>query len=565
MINVNGHNDRQIFNGQAQGGVNADVSGNVHVNAVRPGGSVTSSDASKLVTDIRNLMTGDAFSGEVALLDNGVVTIKLADGSQLNASLQNQVNNLTPGQNLTFVVTQNNGNTVLLKPMAQDMQSSYIAAKALEAAGLADIPANEEMVHELLNQNMSISAQTLNDMAKLAAKYPDAGTDTLVRLNKLGIPVTQENIQQFEAYKSYESSISDDISSLGSGIADRLSQIAAGQGAGEAAQLMQTVTDILYGQNTDGNVHVVNTDSDTAQNVQSGEARTDALQAGAAKAYKNTGVGALVSAETRNALAGMIEDTFGSIPQNLAQGLADSQLTAQEFMNTLSSMMSSSDVDTEKLSKLLSSDGYKEMFGMVMRDTMRLSPSDVQKKDAISEFYEKVRNNAGKLADALGEKAQEKQDSQLSKALNNIRNNVEFMNDLNRNMTYFQMPIKFSENNANGELYVFTNKKKLAKKGDDVSALLHLDMEHLGPMDIYVKLKGKNVSTNFCLESEEMLDFVYAHIDQLNDRLEKLGLNCHFDMKVREPEEQFDFVQDFVDADVPKMAPTTPFVFDRKA
>ncbi|MCI6020515.1 MAG: flagellar hook-length control protein FliK [[Bacteroides] pectinophilus] len=565
MINVNGHNDRQIFNGQAQGGVNADVSGNVHVSAVRPGGSVTSSDASKLVTDIRNLMTGDAFSGEVASLDNGVVTIKLADGSQLNASLQNQVNNLTPGQNLTFVVTQNNGNTVLLKPMAQDMQSSYIAAKALEAAGLADIPANEEMVHELLNQNMSISAQTLNDMAKLAAKYPDAGTDTLVRLNKLGIPVTQENIQQFEAYKSYESSISDDISSLGSGIADRLSQIAAGQGAGEAAQLMQTVTDILYGQNTDGNVHVVNTDSDTAQNVQSGEARTEALPAGAAKAQENTGVGALVSAETRNALAGMIEDTFGSIPQNLAQGLADSQLTAQEFMNTLSSMMSSSDVDTEKLSKLLSSDGYKEMFGMVMRDTMRLSPSDVQKKDAISEFYEKVRNNAGKLADALGEKAQEKQDSQLSKALNNIRNNVEFMNDLNRNMTYFQMPIKFSENNANGELYVFTNKKKLAKKGDDVSALLHLDMEHLGPMDIYVKLKGKNVSTNFCLESEEMLDFVYAHIDQLNDRLEKLGLNCHFDMKVREPEEQFDFVQDFVDADVPKMAPTTPFVFDRKA
>ena len=565
MINVNGHNDRQIFNGQAQGGVNADVSGNVHVSAVRPGGSVTSSDASKLVTDIRNLMTGDAFSGEVASLDNGVVTIKLADGSQLNASLQNQVNNLTPGQNLTFVVTQNNGNTVLLKPMAQDMQSSYIAAKALEAAGLADIPANEEMVHELLNQNMSISAQTLNDMAKLAAKYPDAGTDTLVRLNKLGIPVTQENIQQFEAYKSYESSISDDISSLGSGIADRLSQIAAGQGAGEAAQLMQTVTDILYGQNTDGNVHVVNTDSDTAQNVQSGEARTEALQAGAAKAQENTGVGALVSAETRNALAGMIEDTFGSIPQNLAQGLADSQLTAQEFMNTLSSMMSSSDVDTEKLSKLLSSDGYKEMFGMVMRDTMRLSPSDVQKKDAISEFYEKVRNNAGKLADALGEKAQEKQDSQLSKALNNIRNNVEFMNDLNRNMTYFQMPVKFSENNANGELYVFTNKKKLAKKGDDVSALLHLDMEHLGPMDIYVKLKGKNVSTNFCLESEEMLDFVYAHIDRLNDRLEKLGLNCHFDMKVREPEEQFDFVQDFVDADVPKMAPTTQFVFDRKA
>ena len=35
MINVNGHNDRQMYNGQAQGGVNADASGNVHVSASR--------------------------------------------------------------------------------------------------------------------------------------------------------------------------------------------------------------------------------------------------------------------------------------------------------------------------------------------------------------------------------------------------------------------------------------------------------------------------------------------------------------------------------------------------
>lgn len=38
------------------------------------------------------------------------------------------------------------------------------------------------------------------------------------------------------------------------------------------------------------------------------------------------------------------------------------------------------------------------------------------------------------------------------------------MNDLNKNMTYFQMPVKFSESEGNGELYVFTNKKNLAGK-----------------------------------------------------------------------------------------------------
>ena len=111
------------------------------------------------------------------------------------------------------------------------------------------------------------------------------------------------------------------------------------------------------------------------------------------------------------------------------------------------------------------------------------------------------------------------------------------MNDLNRNMTYFQMPVRFSEGTGNGELYVFTNKKTLHNNPENVSALLHLDMEHLGSVDVYVKLAGKNVTTNFCLEDSETLDFVYDHIDRLNARLEALGYTAHFEMKLTQPQE----------------------------
>ena len=81
--------------------------------------------------------------------------------------------------------------------------------------------------------------------------------------------------------------------------------------------------------------------------------------------------------------------------------------------------------------------------------------------------------------------------------------------------------------------------------------MLHLDMEHLGPIDVYVKLNKKNVSTNFVLESEELLDFVYAHIDELNRRLEQLGYSAHFEMKVSENvKDEFNFVNDFVGGDI---------------
>ena len=120
------------------------------------------------------------------------------------------------------------------------------------------------------------------------------------------------------------------------------------------------------------------------------------------------------------------------------------------------------------------------------------------------------------------------------------------MNDLNKNMTYFQMPLRFSQSDANGELYVFTNKKALAQGTDNVSALLHLDMENLGPVDVFVRLNKKNVSTNFCLESEELLDFVYSNIDKLNARLKALGYNTTFEMKLNGEQKDFDFVNDFV-------------------
>lgn len=148
--------------------------------------------------------------------------------------------------------------------------------------------------------------------------------------------------------------------------------------------------------------------------------------------------------------------------------------------------------------------------------------------------------------------------------MDSIRSNIDFMNDLNKNMTYFQMPVRFSESDANGELYVFTNKRALAEGRDNISALLHLDMEHLGPVDVYVHLQGMNVSTNFCLESEQLLDFVYSNIDKLSRRLEALGYSTTFEMKVNDDGKHFDFVEDFINRDItPRI--TSQYILDIKA
>ena len=41
-------------------------------------------------------------------------------------------------------------------------------------------------------------------------------------------------------------------------------------------------------------------------------------------------------------------------------------------------------------------------------------------------------------------------------------------------------------------------------KDGNVSALLHLDMENLGPMDVYVAMQNNRVNTHFYMQDDDM-------------------------------------------------------------
>ena len=59
------------------------------------------------------------------------------------------------------------------------------------------------------------------------------------------------------------------------------------------------------------------------------------------------------------------------------------------------------------------------------------------------------------------------------------------------------------------------------------TALLHLDMEHLGPVDVYVSMDtssaASKLSTNFYVADDSILDFLNDHMDELTARLEAKG------------------------------------------
>ena len=154
----------------------------------------------------------------------------------------------------------------------------------------------------------------------------------------------------------------------------------------------------------------------------------------------------------------------------------------------------------------------------------------------VEQLYERVREQTMRMHQALA--AAEKGETPLARSVQNLQNNVDFMNQMNHMYTYVQLPLKMLGNNAHGDLYVYTNKKNLAAKDGNVSALLHLDMEHLGPLDVYVTMQNQKVSTNFTVQDESILDLIEEHIGLLHDRLAKRGYDFKAHMQIKEAEEE---------------------------
>ena len=107
-----------------------------------------------------------------------------------------------------------------------------------------------------------------------------------------------------------------------------------------------------------------------------------------------------------------------------------------------------------------------------------------------------------------------------------IRGNIEFMNQINQTYHYVQLPLKMSGQSANGELYVYTNKKQQDGQEGEFSAFLHLDMENLGATDVSVRMQEKKVRTNFYFDNDAAYRLVEMHLPVLEKRLKNKGYEC---------------------------------------
>ncbi len=512
---------------------------------------------------VANMANGETFTGEVVSKNGDTATIRLNGGGEINALLSKDMN-IMEGKNVTFQVVSNNGDAVAIRTLFNNNSQELIAMNALKEAGIEANPKSMLMMSDLLNNNMPIDKGSLSAMYSKILSNPNIDQSNMVNLAGRGFELNADNLGKLNALVNFEERVSSTVSSLIDDIPKEMTNMldegdvkgtvklftdisnaingTLGEAGAEGKAAFQAVAD--SGSETakvfisDAGENVVQTTNPDVKNVITEEpfmeipASGEAVNAGSEKVLAEGDLAALKGAD-EGQLAGTIkaEDavTLSNILKEInpninvsAEDILNGNIDNAKLMSDIAKAFGDNPEAASHMKSLMDNDAFNGIMKNELKEMWLLNPEKMAKDGDISEYYTKLNNQIHAVAQSMSETLSSS--GNLSQALNNLSQNLEFLNDLNQFIAYVQLPLNMEGEAASGDLYVFANKKNLAEKEDNLTALLHLNMEYLGPLDVYVKLSADtHISTNFTVASDEVLDLLEAHMDMLTERLKDKG------------------------------------------
>ena len=558
----------------------------------------------QLTGTLSSLQTGNVFEGTVTDISDGQVLLTLANGEKISARLEGQIQ-LQLNQAMFFEVKSNTQTQIAIKPYLNGDSSNPTLLKALMQAGMGVTTDNLEMVRTMMEEQLPIDKNSLNQMMRQLAMFPKAEPSVIAQMNKLGIPVTEANVQQFSNYKADTAAIMKELEN----VLEQLPKSIAGEGdtAGQMTAKNMQLMDILFGGETieqsqdtgakaqellaktaDGSVVIKNGTEQQAADIakelqqtlstaEDGMQQTSAAgegiqQADAAKQAE----GRQMPAATQGSLGEILgKEGAASLEQQLKaletdgkqvlfdkNGNLNTGMSAEEFLKNLNQLFKENEFpQKEALFKLFSGKEYQTILKKAVENQWYLEPQETGSKETIEKLYNRLQTQMNRLDEFIKQAGSGTEG--LQKAVADVRGNIEFMNQINQIYNFVQLPLKMNGQNVNSELYVYTNKKNPRDMDGELRAFLHLDMDHLGSTDISVKMKGTAVKTNFYMADDASYELILAHAEELAERLENKGYQCQ--IEVKSEEKDMDFVEDFLKHDMPSAGKVYRYSFDVRA
>ena len=551
----------------------------------------------KLVSSLNEMSKGMIFEGTVSSVRGNQVKLALSNGQQILARLAGKFS-FEQGQSVFFQVKNNDGGTIEIKPYTVDGEGANLTLMdALKAAGLPVDGINLSMVNKMMEEQMPIDKTSLNQMYQLVQDNKDINVTTLVELKRLGIEINQVNAAQFENYANDKQAITIAMDSLIDELPNALSaeDLSMYKLVTQARDILNIVTEglpeetFISSEASDmSQYEAIMRDNQSAPVVKkhfniaelfeslnsvSGESQdiyttqkinnapaTDTILLQENETKSNT-IGFLLSDKQIEELNEQVRMLLPNVQENnISLYSEDSSVVG--ILNDIKSMLENTPANAYTLRHLFSGEAFKLMLKEALEQQWMIKPGDLEKNPKkLDGLYDKIEKQITNMETIL--KTSGVVNPKAEALADNIRGNIEFMNQINEAYTYVQVPLKMNEKNASGQLYVYTNKKSMSNPDKELSAFLHLDLEHLGGTDVSIKMLHRKVTTNFYLDSDESYALVKQFLPVLEKRLQDKGYNC--ELNVNSGSKQMNFVAGFLKKDLPPTGQVHRYSFDIRA
>lgn len=490
------------------------------------------------VRELQKMQAGKAFRGEVTDIMNSKVTIRLDNGQSLQAAMQEPMI-FHIGDQVIFQIKSNEASLIEIKPLINAMtEQNPVILKAVEAA---NIPVNDKvltMMQKLLNEQMPIDRKSLQGVYKQILSNPDASIDTIVQMNKLKIPVTRANIGQYESYKNYEHRIAAEIEKLAVWLPEILDETSGADLPAALKMHKQLLQLFVSPDETDSSApDILQQEHDVLSKSSTYEPFMKEKQS----IGRNPSVPGQIAYELQDSQREDLLIQLKDLPlsEQVVQQIRSGSMSVNDFLKELEQIIEPGST----LLELFHGNEYKKLLKAKIIDQWLVKPEDLMKEKEMQAFYERLKLQCTEVENIMAQYG--KADSAAAKSLDGLKDNIEFMNQINQLFTYIQLPLKMSGQNVHSDLYIFTNKKRLQEKKGSLSALLHLDMDVMGSMDIYVELNHRDVHLAFEIEEAATVSLIEGHISELSERIQERGY--HVTAEVTHTCKKIDFVQDFLE------------------
>lgn len=470
----------------------------------------------------KSLKLGKTIQGQVVSINGNEIELLLQDKAKISAKIDSEMQ-VSLNQILNFEVKKTS-TSVMLRPLFENLAGDANATKALQAANMQINGDNLKMVSNLMERGLPVDKSSLQEMSRFISTNQSATGDVLVEMKEFQIPITNENINEFVAYKGMNHYLTDSISDLSTSLNQGIQTLAEDNQPNVIRSVISDLSQLFQSKASSQSVESsfvesMNVSEVSEENVE-GHILNDnqKLVASENKVTENYNISNMDKQEVQVKLQNIIENL--KLPESIQNELQMSKGDLTKTFQVVESLLQNEQVNVD-INEFVKLEPFQKAVQILLEEGIYLKPEEFADKEAVKEVYKSMKHQIDSLLDVSEQMG--KAGEELSSTAKSLQNNLDFINQINQTFNYIQIPLKDGEQSGKGELFVYAKKQASLEQGESVSALLHLDMRNLGSMDVRVQMTNEKVQTNFFLEDEQTLDFISEHLPELDKAIERRG------------------------------------------